>query len=221
MLAGLSRQFYPFPRNESQPSCFAGALHSDSILRTTMGNLPAIILLAVLLPAVGVFVFRKAARDYNRHGRLTKTSSALEVATFVLHGASSLVFLDSRLSAIDTAGPLFGFGLVLLGGGLVMLAATMVRFGAKRAVGRETSGLTCSGIYRKTRNPQVIFYGIAVVGYSLLWPSWTGAIWVVLYAILAEMMVRTEEEHLKQAYGTEFVEYCESTPRYIDVPGKK
>jgi protein-S-isoprenylcysteine O-methyltransferase Ste14 len=186
-----------------------------------MHNVPTMVAVAVLLPVAGSLVFRKAARDYSDHGRLTRASAALEVAVFACHGAASLVFLDSRLSAIDTGNPLFGFGLVFIGGGLVLLLTTIVSFGVKRAAGRETSGLTCSGMYRRSRNPQVIFYGIAVLGYSLLWPSWTGAVWVILYIILAEMMVRTEETHLKQTFGAEFVGYCESTPRYIDVPRRK
>ena len=66
-----------------------------------------------------------------------------------------------------------------------------------------------------------MLYGIVVAGYSLLWPSWTGAIWVVLYAVLAHMMVHTEEAHLKKAYGAEYVDYCAHTPRYMDLPGMK
>ncbi len=110
---------------------------------------------------------------------------------------------------------------MLIAAGLIMLLTTMGRFGVKRAVGQETSGLSCAGMYRRSRNPQLVFYGIAVVGYALLWPSWTGAIWVVLYAALAQMMVRTEEAHLKRAYGPEYVEYCTRTPRYIDLPRMK
>ena len=186
-----------------------------------MDNLLIVGLAAVLLPIVAALVFRRLAGDYGRHGRLTKTSTALQIALFVLHGASSYVFLDSRLSTIDTGNPLFGFALVLIGGGIVLLLSTIGRFGLRRAVGQESAGLTCSGMYRKSRNPQVIFYGIVVVGYSLLWPSWTGAVWVVLYAVLAQMMVRMEESHLKRAYGAQYVDYCTSTPRYMDLPGMK
>ena len=186
-----------------------------------MDHLLVVALVAVLLPVVGALVFRRVSRDYTRHGRLTKTATGLQIALFVLHGASSYIFLESRFSAIDTSSPLFGFAVVLIGGGLVLLLSTIGRFGMRRAAGQESMGLTCSGMYRKSRNPQVLFYGIAVVGYSLLWPSWTGAVWVVLYAVLAQMMVRTEEAYLRQAYGTEYVDYCARTPRYVDIPGMK
>lgn len=174
-----------------------------------------------LVLIVAALVFRRAGQDYARDGKLTKATSALQVLVFVLHGASSLLLLDSRFSAIDTGSPVFGLAALLIVGGLVLLATTLRSVGVNKAVGQESSGLTCSGMYRRSRNPQVLFYGIAVVGYTLLWPSWSGIVWVVLYAILAQVMVKTEETHLKRAYGAGYVEYCEHTPRYIDLPGMK
>ena len=176
---------------------------------------------AVLLPVAGAVVFARTGRDYARLGRLTRTATALQVGLFVLHGASSLVFLESELASLDAANPLFGFSLVLIGGGLVLLLSAVGRFGMRRALGQEPGTLVCAGMYRKSRNPQLLFYGIAVIGYALLWPSWSGALWVVLYGLLALMMVRVEEQHLKRAYGDDYVNYCVRTPRFIDVPGMK
>lgn len=180
-----------------------------------------IAVIAVLLPSIGAVVQHKARRDYRRIGRLTALSSALQVSVIVLHAASSFVLLDSRLSVIDTGSPLFGIALLLTAGGLIMLIANLVRLGMRRTVGQDESGLTCSGMYRRSRNPQVLSYGIAVLGYSLLWPSWNSVLWVVLYAVIAQMMVRTEEKHLRHAYGNEYVTYCQHTPRYMDLPGLK
>ena len=101
---------------------------------------------AVLLPVVGMLVFARVSRDYRRHGRLTKLSTALQTGLFVLHGASSFVFLNSHPGAIDIGNPLFGFALVLIGGGIVLLLSTIGRFGAKRALGHDSSSLTCSGM---------------------------------------------------------------------------
>ncbi len=178
-------------------------------------------LAAAVVLVVGAVAFRRIGKDYAHFGKLTKASSALQVLVFVLHGASSYVLLDSRFSAIDTGSPLFGFAVLLLAGGIVLVATTLGRFGVRRAVGQEATGLTCSGMYRRSRNPQVIFYGIAVFGYSMLWPSWGGIAWVIVFAILAQVMVKTEETHLKRAYGADYVAYCESTPRYVDLPGMK
>jgi protein-S-isoprenylcysteine O-methyltransferase Ste14 len=187
-----------------------------------MDNLLTIGLVALMLPVVGALVFRRISRDYTRFGQLTRTGTALQVGLFVLHGVSSLLFLNSRLSTIEARDPLSGFALLLITGGLVMLLSTIKRFGVKRAVGQEEPGsLVCVGMYQRSRNPQILFYGIAIVGYALLWPSWTGAIWVVLYAVLASMMVRVEEQHLRRTYGNDYVDYCVHTPRLIDLPRRK
>jgi protein-S-isoprenylcysteine O-methyltransferase Ste14 len=169
----------------------------------------------------GVLVFRRAGADYVRYGKLTRSSSLLQILLFVGHGASSLVFLDSDFGAIDTGNPLFGLAALLIVCGLGFLLSTLGRFGMRRASGGEVGALTCSGMYRRTRNPQVISYGVAVLGYALLWPSWTGIFWLLLYLVLAHRMVTTEESHLKAVFGKDYVEYCEQTPRYFDLPGTK
>ncbi len=174
-----------------------------------------------LLLIGGALVFRRTGADYASHGRLTRSSSLLQLLLFVLHGASSLVFLDSGFGAIDRGNPLFGLAVLLIVGGLIILLTTLGRFGMHRAAGDEVGSLTCSGMYRRTRNPQVISYGVAVLGYGLLWPSWTGIFWLFLYFVLAHRMVTTEEKHLRMVYGKEYVDYCQLTPRYFDLPGTK
>ncbi len=184
-------------------------------LQTIVG----IILPAILLLGLGGLVFRRFRRDYERFDSLSRTSVVLGLALFTLHASSSYIYLESRLSAVDTSSPLFGISIVLIIGGLVLLLTSMGRLGGKKTIGQDTSGLYCAHVYKHSRNPQVLFYGLVVVGYALLWPSWQGVIWVLLYASLAHVMVRVEEDHLKHKYGKEYVEYCEYTPRYIDMPG--
>ncbi|MBN1855534.1 MAG: hypothetical protein JW846_01115, partial [Dehalococcoidia bacterium] len=142
-------------------------------------------MLAIVLPILGALIFTRVAQDYKRYGKLTSQSTALEILIFAMHGASSYAFLDSRLSTIDTVSPLFGLSLVLIIGGLVMLLSTMGRLGAARTLGQESPELHCTGVYRHSRNPQILFYGFVVVGYALLWPSWSGVIWLIIYAVLA------------------------------------
>jgi protein-S-isoprenylcysteine O-methyltransferase Ste14 len=58
-----------------------------------------------------------------------------------------------------------------------------------------------------------------VIGYALLWPAWSGLVWVGLYLAIAHVMVRTEEEHLQRAYGEAYERYCAGTPRYLGWSG--
>lgn len=179
----------------------------------------SIALVAIVLPILGALVFRRVGQDYERQGKLTRFSTFLEVFIFFLHGASSYVFMDSRLSVVDVRSPLFSLAIVLLVGGLVMLFTAMGRLGVRKALGQDVTELHCSGLYRHSRNPQILSYGLVVAGYALFWPSWSGVLWLTIYGVIAHMMIRTEELHLRKTYGDDYVEYCERTARYVQLGG--
>jgi len=164
------------------------------------------------------FIFRKVGDDYHRNGKLTRTSSFLETAVFFLHGVSSYAFLDSRVRTIQVGSTAFILAIVLIAVGVIGVLAIMAHLGWGKTVGQDVDGLQISGIYRYTRNPQLVTYLFVVLGYSLLWPSWTGLFWVGLYLVIAHIMVRTEEAHLLEQYGDAYSEYCQRTPRYIGFP---
>ena len=182
---------------------------------------PVIPIAAFLVIAIlAWWVFRVVARDYQVNGRLTSRSSFLETAIFFVHGCSSYVYLDSQLSAIEFGSMTFVLAATLIGLGLVALYISMSRLGWVVSIGQDPEGLHQAGLYRFSRNPQIVAYFFVVVGYSLLWPSLLGAIWVALYLVIAHMMVRTEEQHLASVFGDEYREYCDGTPRYVG-PTKK
>ncbi len=99
--------------------------------------------------------------------------------------------------------------------GLVAVYFSMSRLGLSVSIGQNVQGLRMTGLYRFSRNPQIVAYFFVVVGYSLLWPALLGGLWVCLYLVIAHMMVRTEEEHLMMLYGVKYREYCSHTPKYI------
>jgi protein-S-isoprenylcysteine O-methyltransferase Ste14 len=99
--------------------------------------------------------------------------------------------------------------------GLVGLALTITRFGWPRALGHRVDTLKQTGLYARSRNPQVVVCGLAVVGYAMLWPSWHTIGWAVLYAVPAHLMVLTEEEHLGRVFGEEYAGYRDTVRRYL------
>jgi protein-S-isoprenylcysteine O-methyltransferase Ste14 len=72
-----------------------------------------------------------------------------------------------------------------------------------------------AGCYRISRNPQVLGCFLFGIGFAVLWPSWYALGWVMLYVVIAHMMVHSEEEHLCNTYGEEYVNYSERVPRCI------
>jgi len=180
----------------------------------------ALALVSGLVLVCAWLVFRKVGSDYHRYGQLTTSASILETGIFFLHGVSSYAFLDSRVATIEVRQPLFVIAILLISGSIVGVLCIMGQFGWSKSVGQSVDGLKENGIYRYTRNPQLLMYFFVVLGYSLLWPSWTGAVWVGLYAAIAHLMVRTEEAHLLEQYGDAYAAYCLRTPRYIGWSGR-
>jgi protein-S-isoprenylcysteine O-methyltransferase Ste14 len=180
---------------------------------------PTIVLgAAVGLIALGYLFFRKVRADYREYGTTTRLSVFLEFAIFALHGMASYLFLDSRLSRVRPASASFLLGVGLMVIGLAGTLAGMARLSWGKAIGRDASGLQVTGLYRFTRNPQLVAYGLLVAGYALWWPSWSGLVWVAVYAVIAHIMVLTEEDHLRRVYGAAYDDYCRRIPRYVGIP---
>jgi protein-S-isoprenylcysteine O-methyltransferase Ste14 len=178
--------------------------------------LVAWVLFAGLL-AGAFFVFARVRSDYRAHGKLTRPTAALQVGFLCAYGLSSYAFLDSMLSHVRVVSVSFPVAVVLMIVGLLMIILSMPFLG-RRSFGTELGTLRTTGLYRHSRNPQLVGGFFFVVGYSLLWPSWLGVLWAGLWLIIRHLMVRGEEEHLQKVFGQEYREYCRRTPRYLGLP---
>jgi protein-S-isoprenylcysteine O-methyltransferase Ste14 len=162
-------------------------------------------------------------RDYLRRGSLSFFSTALEFLVFALHANLPYLYLttpwplipplpDSLIQVI--------LGLAAVAVGLLATLAIMAQLGFDTTIGRQPDQLRQRGPYRWSRNPQLLSYGLMLVGCVVLYPSWQAAVWIVLYAAIAWLMVQTEEEHLLKLFGSQFEQYCRQVPRVISLLGK-
>jgi protein-S-isoprenylcysteine O-methyltransferase Ste14 len=179
----------------------------------TFGSL---LLLAALL-AAAIFVFAQVRSNYQAHNRLSRSVAILQVAYFCVYALASYAFLDSRLSQVNTVGLLFPLALVLMTAGFLLVVFSMPFLG-QRSFGREVGSLRTSGLYRYSRNPQLVGGFFFIVGYATLWPSWKGALWASLWLVITHLMVRGEEAHLEIVFGAEYRNYCVRTPRCLGLP---
>jgi protein-S-isoprenylcysteine O-methyltransferase Ste14 len=136
---------------------------------------------------------------------------------FCVYALCSYVFLDARFSHVNTDGLPFPLAVAFMVIGFLVVVFSMPFLG-RRSFGMEIGGLRTSGLYRYSRNPQLVGGFFFMVGYAMLWPSWTGAIWASLWLPIAHLMVRGEEAHLERVFGDEYKDYCVRTPRYLGFP---
>jgi len=177
------------------------------------------ILFSLLVTAAGFWVFRiKVRGDYRQLGKLTPLSTWLEILIFALHANLMYIFLPAPWPELPPLpGNLIHLALsaLLIIGGLSLTLSTMSNLGFKKAVGQETETLHTGGWYQQTRNPQLVFYIVLLVGWASLYPAWLGLLWLGVYGIIAHWMVMTEEEHLENLYGQAYRDYRKEVPRYI------
>jgi protein-S-isoprenylcysteine O-methyltransferase Ste14 len=173
---------------------------------------------AVFYLVCAYFILERVRKDYAAQGALRKSTSNLEILMFFLHGCLIGVSYGGK----DTWKPvspysaiaILGIALALIGFANLLTALRV--FGPFwRMLGLDVEGLKQSGIYRRTRNPQLIGYWLMILAIPVVWPSWLALLSVLLYWPMAHRMVKVEEQHLEALFGEEYLEYCRETPRYI------
>jgi protein-S-isoprenylcysteine O-methyltransferase Ste14 len=181
------------------------------------------LLAVVLFLFLVIIVYRKMVhQDYLEFGRLTPQTSILVHLIWIFYFCFPFIYnppvwILFWRTPVPVDLPLRIAGMALISLGILSAAAVMVWFGIRRSLGLEVGRLINSGPYRLTRNPQLLFGGLIVAGYLMLWPSLYAAGWVVLYGFIAGMMVHHEEQNLLRAFGREYTEYTKRVPRYLGI----
>jgi len=71
------------------------------------------------------------------------------------------------------------------------------------------------GLYKISRNPQVITLFLVSLGTSLMIGSWTAVIVVVISIIFFHFRILGEEKRLTEQYGDSYLGYKKNVPRYF------
>ncbi len=183
------------------------------------------IIFAILLLGFSFFVFRVLVRkDYQNKGRTTWITIILETLIFALHANFSYLFIPAvwpNLPSLPSDILQLSIGFLLICIGIIATLIAMLSLGFKRLFGQESDSIKQSFFYGFTRNPQLVAYGFAVIGFAVLWPSWYSFFWILLYGLIAHMMIITEEEYLRKMHGDAYEQYCKQIPRYIKINFQK
>ncbi len=157
-------------------------------------------------------------REYRQRGKLSWFGSLVHVTMFIINGML-VVLLAWGPSGIPPMGGLawLGVPLMMVGLGIVVYAMDLFRK-FSRWLGNDTPGLATSGLYRLSRNPQFVGYGLLILGVVIAWGRSPGWIGLLSYLVLAYLVARVEEEHLTRVYGQSYRDYCSRVPRFIGLP---
>lgn len=120
-------------------------------------------------------------------------------------------------------GVLSGLGMILMLGGTALMVVAQLQLGASWRVGIEEAarpGLVREGIYRLCRNPIFLAMLMAMVGFTVLLPTWlTVAVLVGIWFGIRRQVLE-EEAYLRRAYGDDYASYAERVGRFLPGIGR-
>lgn len=180
--------------------------------------MPNTILLFTVALSLILFSLWYLRYEYRARGRLTGFGSFVHVAMYAIHGMFSGLLLWGPVN-IPPMGSWAIVGIVLMVLGLSVTVFAMDLFRSfSRWLGNGTPGLATNGLYRYSRNPQFVGYGMLILGFTVAWWKPSASLILITYALLAYCVASLEEEHLTRVYGQSYVEYCAHVPRFLGLP---
>jgi protein-S-isoprenylcysteine O-methyltransferase Ste14 len=116
-------------------------------------------------------------------------------------------------------GPDRWVGITILIIALVLVSSAIIPFFVFRTSiepWKPTSTIIKTGIYRFSRNPIYLSFLIIVIGLGIVFNS----VWILIampfvLVLLQILVIAREESYLKEKFGLEYEEYCNSTRRWF------
>jgi len=131
-----------------------------------------------------------------------------------------------RLARVWVVAPrpvLQGMGMALLVGGTALMAVAQLDLGASWRIGIEAGarpGLVVGGLYRFCRNPIFLAMLTALLGFTLLVPTWLSLAALLGTFAGVRRQVRDEEDYLLRAYGDDYAAYAAAVGRFLPCIGR-
>jgi protein-S-isoprenylcysteine O-methyltransferase Ste14 len=74
------------------------------------------------------------------------------------------------------------------------------------------------GVYRYSRHPFYLSHILAFIGTGIATASWIILLSSIIFLILGNIVVNSEERYCKGKYGETYKEYLNTVPRWIGIP---
>ncbi len=182
----------------------------------------ATLLLATAMAGVATWLLPKTERDYWERGRLSPEASVAGWGLYLTHAALTMgTALRSYRSLPRGKRPSAALEAAAALSGLAFYGAAMREFRSFEQVsGTEAGNLVKTGPYRYSRNPQVIGWGLALLGAAVAGRSAGALVSAAGFFLVHGRYFDVEERHLERVFGEEYRRYLEKTPRWFGLPGK-
>lgn len=176
---------------------------------------------AAVVLALGGWSLARARTEYRTEGRLSNATATIVWGLYTLHLALTVWAAHAswwRMPIPASVARVLG-GIAVLGGTYLYVAGLVAFRSFARMSGLDASELVTGGIYRWSRNPQNVGWGLFLAGIALASRSGVAVLLVVLFGLMFRMYVPVEEEFLSGVFGGAYASYRARTARYLGLPG--
>lgn len=177
------------------------------------------LLVSAIFILFGYCVFRIIVKnEYRKNFKLSPFSYVLELAVFAVHANLIYLFIPAQwpdLPSLPNNPILNTLSIIVFAFGLIILLIAWFELGTGTSFGQDKHTLNTSGMYRYSRNPQLVGYGMLLLGFVIAYFSWYAVGWFLQYLVIAYFMIKSEEEFLFTQYGEEYEQYCKDVPRIV------
>ena len=183
-------------------------------------------MLAVLIVGAGCFLIGGAlflGRAPSELARKGRVSFFTFLAAFIAYAG---LWLSVLVAAWHSYWPLpiphesawaFG-GLLAFLGATVYLTARFQFRSFRLTWGLSAHRLVTTGLYRFSRNPQLVGWGLLLVGVALAGRSGAALLLAAMYSLSCLVSVPVEERALVRNYGAAYETFKSSVPRFFGLP---
>ena len=119
----------------------------------------------------------------------------------------------------DDAASAIGAFLAFVGAAIYLAGRLQFR-SSRLAWGLATDRLVTTGIYRYSRNPQLVGWGLFSLGVAVLGQSGAALLLAAMLWVSSVVSVLVEERALERRYGAVYEEFKSSVPRFLGLPRK-
>jgi len=170
------------------------------------GWIPIVVFYAIFIILLKVFPKETVDRLYEDSGwTLDQARPAKIGLPFAL--AAMILILFSPLKITQ---PVFWIGLALALIGQTGFLYSLHTFNITPPDEPATAGL-----YIFSRNPQWVTFAVVMIGFSMMVGSWTVLALLSVRVVMNHFRILGEEKALEDQYGSSYLEYKNSVPRYF------
>lgn len=174
----------------------------------------------VCLALGGVVALWRAPTEFSEQGRISPITVAAVFVAFI--GTITCTFVAAwygywpiqipGVLAIAAGGALAGIGAA------IYLTARIQFRSYKLAWGLSSDRLVTNGIYRYSRNPQLVGWALILLGIATLNRSGAALLLATLFCVSCLIYVPVEERFLERRHGAGYRQYKRIVPRYLGLP---